>query len=119
MERGEYNKRKLGAEWETRVTEFLIENGYQIIARNFFCRQGELDIIAKNEGYLTFIEVKYRKNERFGNPAEAVTPTKQKRMRMAARVFLYQKHYPEDTPCRFDVVGVLNDSIKLIQNAFS
>lgn len=112
------NKRTIGAEKEAMVSEYLQQNGYKIIGRNFFCRQGEIDLIAKKEEYLVFIEVKYRKNTAYGMPEEAVTPAKQKHLRAAARYYLYKNRLSFEQPIRFDVVGVLGEEIRITTGAF-
>lgn len=67
-----FNRRAIGTEYETLAGEYLTRHGYQILCRNFHCRQGEIDIIARDRDYLVFIEVKYRRDEHEGDPAEAV-----------------------------------------------
>lgn len=89
-----------------------------ILTRNYHCRQGEVDIIAKEHPYLLFVEVKYRRNLRKGYPAEAVTMQKQKRIYQVARYYLYEHRLPEETPVRFDVVSILGTEIQYIRNAF-
>lgn len=112
------NKRKIGQEKESLVSEYLKGCGYEIICRNFFSRHGEIDIIAKKDGYLVFIEVKYRQNTRYGMPEEAVGFRKQQNLLAAARYYLYKNHLPFDLPMRFDVVGVLGDTVRITENAF-
>lgn len=113
------NKRCLGAGKEKIAADFLREQGYTILDKNFFCHGGEIDIIASEGDYLVFVEVKYRKNTRYGYPEEAVTAVKMKRIIKAARYYMYKNHYNENIPCRFDVVGILDDEIRLTRNAFS
>ena len=112
------SNRQLGAEKEALAAEYLQEQGYRLLTRNFACRQGELDLIACKDGYLVFIEVKFRKNNRYGRAEEAVTAKKQERMQRAALYYLYKERLPQDTPCRFDVVAINQDSIEIIENAF-
>lgn len=112
------NKRQLGSSRETEAASYLIRRGYQILERNYRIRQGEIDLIARDGNYLVFIEVKYRKNEGSGHPAEAVDARKQQRIRQAAEHYLYCRRCGEDTPCRFDVVSIIGDRITVIQNAF-
>lgn len=112
------NRRQVGSRQETRVQDYLQKQGYEILARNFYTRQGEIDIIAKKDGYLVFVEVKYRTDERFGAPEEAVDYRKQKKIMGAARYYMYANRLPLDTPCRFDVAGVLGDEIRITENAF-
>ena len=86
--------------------------------RNFYFKGGELDLIAQEEEYLCFIEVKYRTDDRYGLPEEAITPLKMTRMRNGAKQYLYVKHLPFDTPCRFDVISVYGTEITWIKDAF-
>ena len=112
------NKRVIGSNYETLAISYMQEQGIQILTRNYRCRQGEIDIVAKEEGYLLFVEVKYRKDLRSGYPAEAVTLAKQRRIYQTARYYLYENHLPENTPVRFDVVAILGKEIQYIRNAF-
>lgn len=114
-----YNKRRIGSEQEKYGIEYLIKQGYTIIETNFFCRSGEIDIIARHKGYLVFIEVKYRATNRFGNPEEAVNGRKQQHIIRAARFYLLRHGYSEETPCRFDVVVILGKEIRVIEDAFT
>ena len=112
------NKREVGSRYEEVAAAYLADMGYTVLEKNYRCKQGEIDIIASLQGYLIFIEVKYRKNLKSGSPLEAVGPSKQNRIRQAARYYLYSHGYGEDQPCRFDVIGILGSQIILIQNAF-
>lgn len=106
-------------EKERLAAEFLERNGFRILERNFYCRQGEIDLIAEApERILVFIEVKYRKDEKYGLPGEAVHYRKQTRIRKAAQVYLYQNRGFEHMECRFDVISILGNEIKQIENAF-
>lgn len=114
-----YNKRSIGTKQEQVAANFLRENGYNIITMNFYCRSGEIDIIAKDQEYLVFIEVKYRSSLQNGYPEEAVHIRKQRSIIRAARFYMLSQGISEDTPCRFDVVVILGEEIKLISNAFT
>ena len=72
------NKRQTGSEYEGLAAKWLEGHGYQIVERNYRCRQGEIDLIAEKDGYLVFVEVKYRRSSEAGDPAEAVDYWKQK-----------------------------------------
>ena len=74
------NKREKGTEYEAVAAKYLEGCGYEIISLNYRCRVGEIDIIAKDEEYLVFVEVKYRKNERMGSPFDAVDFRKQQKI---------------------------------------
>lgn len=115
---GRKNKRMLGSEYEQRAAEYLTRQGLEIAERNYRSRQGEIDLIARDGSYLVFVEVKYRSDDRKGDPAEAVGYYKQQHIRAAARYYMYQNWYGDDTPCRFDVVAILEDDIRWIRDAF-
>ena len=112
------DKRELGRRYELFAADYLKKQGYRIVELNFCCRQGEVDIIARDKDVLVFIEVKYRKNLHSGAPAEAVDAKKQQKIRSAARYYLYRKGYGEDVPCRFDVAAFTGGSWTIIRNAF-
>lgn len=113
------NKRALGAEYEEKAVEYLKSHGYFILERNYRCRIGEIDVIARHKGTLVFIEVKYRKNARMGRPEEAVTVSKMKTICKVADYYRMCKGYHDQEPCRFDVVAILQDEIQIYENAFS
>ena len=116
------NKRVIGDGNEDLVCKYLTSQGLRIIARNFRCRQGEIDIIARDKEYLCFMEVKFRKNSEFGQPQEAVNISKQRKISKVSRFYLYSKNLSFDTPIRYDVIAVsVNEgikSVKWIKNAF-
>jgi TIGR00252 family protein len=111
------NNRKLGSKWEHAAADYLKKSGYEILETNFRCRIGEIDIIAKAEDTLCFIEVKYRKTSRYGFAALAVTQAKQQIIRRVAQYYLYT-HNIADTQCRFDVVAFDAGNPQIIKNAF-
>lgn len=112
-----YNKRQIGTEKEKLAGAYLEKNGYEIIEYNFRCRQGEIDIIAKDGEYLVFCEVKYRSGCKSGTPLEAVDYKKQRAISRCALFYIMKKKF-NDMPCRFDVVGITDTEIQLIKNAF-
>ena len=112
------NNRRTGSEYEARAAEYLTAKGYRILEKNFRCRQGEIDLIARDGSYLVFVEVQYRSSLAKGAPAEAVGPLKQRRIRQTAVFYLYSRGLGLDSPCRFDVVSITGNEILLIQNAF-
>ena len=112
----------IGRHGEDLAARWLEQQGYEIVARNYRRRFGEVDIIARHEGYLVFIEVKTRSSNRFGLPADALTARKQKQLTMIAQDYL-ARHACGDTPCRFDVLSVDLRSgrapeISILVNAF-
>ena len=86
--------------------------------KNFRCRQGEIDLVCREGKELVFTEVKYRSDASCGSPFEAVDVRKQEKIRRTALFYLCRYGYPENTPCRFDVVGITGSNIQLIRNAF-
>ena len=107
------NRRKEGAYYENLVAEYLKTQGYEILEKNYRCRIGEIDLIAKEGETLVFVEVKYRRNDKMGNPKEAVDRKKQKKISMTASYYLMR-----DIPCRIDVAAVLGEQIEVVKNAF-
>lgn len=112
------NKRKLGQEKEAAAEEYLKAKGYQILARNYRNRFGEIDLIAKDADTVVFVEVKYRSAPDCGRAAEAVNWKKQKTITKIARYYLMMHGGNEWTPCRFDVLAVDGNEMTHIPNAF-
>lgn len=104
----------------------LAEHGLRLRERNYRCPYGEIDLILEDGKSLVFVEVRYRRQDRFGSPAETVDGRKQRRLRAAAKHYL-QRH-PEDCnkPCRFDIVAITGSTeaaqsaadVRWLQNAF-
>ena len=113
------NKRKTGGRFEQIAAEYLRQNGYRIIEQNFFSRIGEIDIVARENNYLCFVEVKYRTGHRYGYAAEAVHPAKQKTICRVATIYMKARRLAPTTPIRFDVVSIQGEDIRLFRNAFS
>ena len=82
--------RSKGNKVEDWVAKNIQKSGYKIIARNFLCKMGEIDIITQKNGVLIFIEVKYRKSASFGTASEMVTYHKQQKLIKTAQFFLMQ-----------------------------
>lgn len=112
------NKRETGSRYEQLVAAFLKKQGFQILERNYRCRSGEIDLIARDGRYLVFVEVKYRKTGAAGSALEAIDERKAAKIRRVAAVYLYEKRYPEETPCRFDAAGIDGDRITYVKDAF-
>jgi putative endonuclease len=111
----------VGKAGEEAAVQFLCQQGYQILERNFRCRLGEIDLIARDGRTLAFIEVKTRRSQRFGPAAAAVTLEKQRHLIKASQVYLIQKREAHAL-CRFDVVTIEMNMqaprIELIKDAF-
>ncbi|MDD6638726.1 MAG: YraN family protein [Lachnospiraceae bacterium] len=112
------NKRQVGTQYESMAVQYLTEAGYHILERNFRCRTGEIDIIAKDGAYLVFVEVKYRASAACGSALEAVDYRKQQSILRVAQYYMVSHGYGTQTNCRFDVVAIQGTEITLIQNAF-
>jgi putative endonuclease len=114
---------ELGARAEELCADLLRKAGLRVLARNWRCRHGEIDLVAEEGGTLVFAEVRFRRDLRFGGAAESVTAAKQARLIAAARLYLRRR--PDACPepvCRFDVL--LLDSLEAgridwIRNAFT
>ena len=96
----------LGAYGERVAVRVLADQGIRVLDRNWRCRAGELDVVARDGAALVFCEVKTRAAAGFGHPVEAVTAVKRRRLRLLARAWLdaHDHHAPD---LRFDVIGVL------------
>ena len=101
------------------MARYLTHKGFQILHTNFCCRFGEIDLVARQKDYLVFVEVKYRSTDRGGHPLEAVNSRKQWRISRTADAYCLRFGYGEDTPCRFDVVGITGEEIIHVEDAFS
>lgn len=112
------NRREIGTAYEAMAAEYLEEQGYQIVEKNFRCGQGEIDLICREDGYLVFVEVKYRRTRRQGGAFMAVDVRKQRRISRVALFYFKKKRLRMDTKCRFDVVAIDGSGICLLKNAF-
>lgn len=112
--------KELGDRGEAMVADYLRRHGYEIVASQFRCRFGEIDLIARRENVLCFVEVKLRSGLRYGLPRDFVTVAKQRRLRTTA-AFYMTRHDP-DLCARFDVAEVYDEEtpprIEYIENAF-
>ena len=113
------NKREIGKQKEALACELLKINGYQIIERNFSCRLGEIDIIARDGKYLVFVEVKYRKNTASGYGFEAVDVKKQRKIQNTSLYYLAAKKKSTDIPIRYDVIEIIDQRYRIQKDAFS
>jgi putative endonuclease len=111
-------KTSVGKIGEELACRYLQDNGYLILSRNYRSRFGEIDIIAKKGNCIAFIEVKYRKNNRFGEGYEAVSHQKMEKIRKTAQFFILS-FKDKDIIYRFDVISIDGDRIRHIENAFA
>jgi len=112
----------LGERGETAACGFLKGHGYEILEKNYKCKLGEIDVIARRRGRIAFIEIKTRTSTQFGLPQEAVGLQKQEKIFKIAQWYLKEKKISE-SPIAFDVVAILwkegqSPEIGLIADAF-
>jgi putative endonuclease len=117
-------RRETGIRGENLACEFLGNNGYTILERNFRCPSGEVDIIAQRDNTLVFVEVRTKSSRQFGTPEESITPVKMEHLRNAAAYYRQSRNnLPESW--RIDVIAIeMNhrgqvSRIELIENAVS
>jgi len=106
-----------GARAEALAAAFLVARGLTIVERNFRCRRGEIDLIARDGETLVFVEVRLRSRRDFGGAAASITAAK--RARIAAAALFYLGRLPRTPPCRFDAVlfdAVAADRIEWLQD---
>ena len=94
---------ELGKDAEGRAVSLLTSHGLTLIARNYRCRGGEIDLVMRDSGHLVFVEVRYRSHAGFGGALASVNARKRERLIRAAQHYLVR--YGWRGPCRFDVVG--------------
>lgn len=118
------NRREFGGLQEQRALRYLSGRGLSLVQRNFNCRVGEIDLIMRDRGdYVVFVEVRYRKSDRYGGALETVGPAKQRKLRLAAAWFLKSRNWQHKS-CRFDVFAITGrgpageDRLEWIRDAF-
>lgn len=99
------DRRGLGKYAEDLIARHLDQRGWQIVQRNYHCRWGEIDLIARDKGCLVFVEVRARRGDAFGTAAESITPRKAARLLASAQTYLEQNEL-EDAPWRIDVAAL-------------
>ncbi len=112
------NKRSVGSLTEHRACEYLCSQGCMIVERNYSCRLGEIDIVARDGEELVFAEVKYRRSRNFGLPEHAITATKMRRMRRVAEWYMAERGISSETALRFDVIAMDSEELRWYRNAF-
>lgn len=116
-------RQQKGAQAEQLAQRFLEQHGLQLIAKNFRCKQGEVDLIMQDQDTVVFVEVRHRVRKDFGSAADSITVSKQAKVIKAATLFMMQKNWYQHKTVRFDVVtlqGALIESPQLnwIKQAF-
>lgn len=114
--------RTQGANAEELACRYLLQQGLRLITRNYHCRQGEIDLIMRDTDNLVFVEVRYRRQSRYGSGLESVNRRKQQRITHCATHYLHRHPRAGNLAARFDVVAVSPDiegpRIDWIRNAF-
>jgi putative endonuclease len=110
-------RRALGASGEEAVASWYVARGYEVVVRNWRCRDGELDLVVRDGRMFVFCEVKTRTTDAFGAPVEAVTRAKQDRLRRLAARWLSEAPL-RPRGIRFDVASVMGDDIQVLEGAF-
>ncbi len=111
--------RRQGNKAEDQAATYLKEKGYKIIARNFACKMGEIDIIAQDkQNTIVFVEVKQRKTNLFGGGLAAVNKAKQRRITLTAAAYI-QKTKINYTALRFDIITITAEVVQHYENAFT
>lgn len=110
--------RGLGDKGEDIAVKYLEKNGCEILARNYYIRGGEVDIIYRDGDMVVFCEVKFRSSDAFGTPAQAVNIRKQQRICKAALSYALQNKMIDEN-LRFDIIEILGGKINHIDNAFA
>ncbi len=105
-----------GKEAEQKAIHFLVNLGYEILCQNYRYQRGEIDIIAKIDDTIVFVEVKSRQNSYFGLPEEAVTAKKQDLIHQTANNYLIENNL--HNPIRFDIIAILPDELVHLIDAF-
>jgi putative endonuclease len=113
---------QLGREGESTAEKYLVQQGYEIIEKNFHSQQGEVDLIARENGYLVFIEVKSYSFRSLGSPLASVTKSKRQNIIHAAKTYLFKRNL-QNQYCRFDVLTIYrrpdgSTAMELYKNAF-
>jgi len=109
-----------GKQAEDLAARFLVKRGLSVLARNFRCRGGEIDLVCRDGKAIVFIEVRLRRNPGFGGAGASITPTKQRRIILAAQHYL-AAHARADSDCRFDCVlldGLSENNLDWVRDAF-
>jgi putative endonuclease len=111
-------RRSLGTAGEDAAAGWYGQRGYEVVARNWRCRDGEIDLVVRRGPLVVFCEVKSRSSTLFGAPVEAVTARKQARLRRLAARWLGELGGPRPSEIRFDVASVLGGTVEVLEGAF-
>ena len=114
--------RDIGQATETIAQQYLEKRGLNLLERNYLCRTGEIDLIMHDDQTLVFVEVRYRKNDNYGQAFETINHSKQQKLINTASYYLQNHPEQSNHPARFDVISISGKpeqyDINWIQNAF-
>lgn len=113
------SKTHVGFISEKQAANFLIKKGLKLIASNYRCSYGEIDLIMQDKTILVFVEVRLRHEKGFGDALESIDSRKQQKLLKSATHYLQKHRLIDKIDCRFDVVGFTNSTIEWIKDAFS
>jgi putative endonuclease len=106
----------IGNHYENLALNYLKARGLSLVVRNYRSRYGEIDLIMQDKNYLVFVEVRYRQSQQYGSSIESINHIKQQKLIKTAQYYLLK--HPQNRPCRFDVIGINQQSLTWIKNAF-
>ncbi|MEI2639882.1 MAG: YraN family protein [Microthrixaceae bacterium] len=118
MNSKQFDPKQLGQSGENRAAAWYQSQGCRIVARNWRCRDGELDLIIEDGNCVVFAEVKTRSSDRYGTPFEAVGWRKQQKLRLLARHWLADNPTVRSRELRFDLVGIIGTRVEVRKSVF-
>lgn len=113
------DNRKIGEQAEALAAAFLTKKGFKLLAQNYRCKVGEIDLVMQDKDTVVFIEVRSRSHPDFGSAAESVTPQKQHKLIKSALHYLQKQGWFDKVPCRFDIIGIAQGKIEWLKDAFA
>lgn len=117
---GQLSRQQQGAVSERQARHLLQTAGLRFVAANVRYRAGEIDLIMRDKQVWVFVEVRYRRNDRFGGAAASITRSKQQKLLRAAALWLHSRGQSFDTAdCRFDVVAITGEQVEWLPDAFT
>lgn len=112
-------KQQIGQEAEKIACDYLLQQGLQFITQNYRDKQGEIDLIMRDNTTMIFVEVRSKQSDIYGSPIESITPHKQQKIARTALSYLQKQKLLHQIDCRFDIIGIHDHQIEWIQNAFT
>lgn len=111
------NKRVEGEQHESAAAQYLSHQGLKLLETNYHSKFGEIDLIMRDADALVFVEVRYRKSNRFGGAQASITSSKQRKIALTALHYL-QKRKQTNATCRFDTVSISPQELQWVKDAF-